>query len=786
MNATGKKRQSTKLKALLVDDDQDQIVLLSEILSQSKAADYEIYSAQSLKAAYQILNEQPVDIIILDLNLPDSKGLDTLQSLYKEFFEIPVVVITGIDDQKCQDLGLTLGAEDYIIKGCYNVADIHRSIDHAIKRHEQILIMDQKRQALSQQLDAIKSGDVDVIITNTSPSKLLRIEDSDLVAKNERLLKELEHLAHHDTLTKLPNRFHFEKSLKQILSTSLRYGHKFAVMILDLDRFKLINDSYGHDIGDDLLVQASKRMYDCLRSDDIVARLGGDEFGIILREINTTTGVEATAKKIVKMFEEPFMLGNKKACVTVSVGIACFPGAGSVTEDLIKHADIALYRVKNAGRNGFAQFQKDVEKEYVWRLEVENELHSAIENNEFSMVYQPIINLTSKKIVGMEALICWTSPQLGVISPDEFLPVAEESGLINQIGLWTMETVSSQQAKWIQKNMLLPVAIKLSPRQAMQTNLVDMFFSILEKNHAPTTLIQLEVTEAAIMSKDLEWKTTLEKFHDRGIHILVDDFGTGYSSLSQLKSLPIESIKIDISFIRNVTVSHHEMVIVKSIISLAKGLGLIVIAEGVEKEQQVQLLMDNGCDQAQGRYFCNPLSAEEFIQFYENSNKDSAAPDGDDIIHDLCLYARDIGHDFNNIYAAIKGYVGLLQHATSYENGTDKSFIEMNMLIEKTINIVQKQSKKMRVIEKERGLNQTTMLKNIMYQCRMTALELDSCISQQKDILDVLRESSDENKESYRFFERMFDLADKAHQLSTNLSNLIENVDINKAQDDKL
>ena len=752
------------VKALVVDDDEDQIIILNSILNQDEAALYELYSAATIESARAILDQQEIDVILLDLNLPDSKGLNTLRSLCDEYFEVPIVVITAIDDKNSRSIGLSSGAEDYLVKGQYDADSIQHAVMNAIERHAQVILMNRKQNELREQLESI---------IDSGQSPVYSQKDKQLASENERLLRELDHLLHHDTLTELPNRMHFELILRQTLKASRRDQNQFAIMILDIDNFKTTNDAYGHDIGDLLLKQVASRIGDAVRADDLVARLGGDEFGIILRGIESPTAVHKTAQKILSSFSDPFDLVTKKCHITISIGIACYPDGGTSSQHLIMHADIALYHVKDSGRNDFRVFEETIGDEQQQYLEIENALHFAIERGELSMVYQPKVEMITQRIIGMEALIRWNSAEHGMVPPDIFIPIAEKTGLINPIGLWIMETVTAQQKKWIQQNIKLPLAINLSPRQMIQGDLVTMLMEIINKNNIPPELIQFEVTETAIMDESWEWESTLDRLHDAHIHISIDDFGTGFSSLSRLKQLPIQSIKIDLSFIRNVTISHHEMVIVKSIISLAKGLGLTVIAEGVEKEEQAQFLIDNDCDQAQGYYYSKPLPPEKFKHYYEHSTQHQAQTTAENSVRQLCVEGRDIGHNFNNVYAAIKGYTALLQQALPNDD-MKRIFDLMKTTMDDATNAIQTLSIALQAFEENNLIGHSVCIADVVARCRVTVVQIEKSITRQKAHLIELKSMLEGDHEPRHLVDKIIELMDKANSFILDYNILLE------------
>lgn len=424
--------------------------------------------------------------------------------------------------------------------------------------------------------------------------------------------KQVEYLAFHDGLTGLPNRSLFSKLLAQSISYANRYQKKLAVLFLDLDRFKQINDTLGHDAGDDLLKEVARRLKVSLRESDVVARMGGDEFVAILPELEDENYSSQAARKILAAVAEPFTLAGQEYRVTVSVGISTYPQDGLDEQTLTKNADVAMYQAKQEGKNNFQFYSDKLNANSLERLTLESGLRHALENNEFELHYQAKRDTKSGQITGMEALLRWNHKDLGTVAPLKFIPVAEESGLIISIGKWVLKTACEQNVKWQKQGLpKLSIAVNMTARQFFDDNLLRDLKSILKQTKMEPNLLELEITESLLMrdvSKTLHILTGLK---DMGILIAIDDFGTGYSSLTTLKQFPLNTIKIDRSFIRDVAKSPGDKALTEAIIAMGRALSLTVVAQGVETKAQADFLRKKACDEFQGFYFYKPVPADE-------------------------------------------------------------------------------------------------------------------------------------------------------------------------------
>ncbi|MBV2125413.1 MAG: EAL domain-containing protein [Candidatus Thiodiazotropha sp. (ex Ctena orbiculata)] len=428
--------------------------------------------------------------------------------------------------------------------------------------------------------------------------------------------------AHYDGLTGLPNRFLAMDRLAQLLKEASRDVSKVAILFLDLDGFKRVNDTLGHETGDRLLVQAAERLQSVVREGDSVCRLGGDEFVVLLRNLGELTDARTVASSLISQFRHPFSLDERELVVTTSIGIAVYPSDGITPTELLRNADTAMYHSKEQGRNTFNFFTTEMNLNVSRMLEVEEQLHGAQERHEFSVVYQPVVELQSNRVVAAEALLRWNNPVLGTVSPDEFIPIAEQTGVILGIGRYVLQQPVENALRW--REMLdheFKIAINLSPRQFRDTTLVDYIKDLLECNGLKENALVLEVTEGVLMSGQQDIEHALSRLHNAGIRLAMDDFGTGYSSLNYLRKYPFDVLKVDRSFVNDLTVDPADCELVNASILMAHGLGLEVVAEGVETENQLSQLRDMQCEYAQGYLFSRPINVDAFTDLLQYHSK---------------------------------------------------------------------------------------------------------------------------------------------------------------------
>lgn len=425
--------------------------------------------------------------------------------------------------------------------------------------------------------------------------------------------QKIHRMAFYDTLTSLPNRALFNDRLRQMLADAEWHGQMASVMLLDLDRFKAVNDSLGHPAGDELLCEAAARLTRCVRGHNTIARLGGDEFAILLPQVRSGEELGRIAQSILELFNEPFMLEEKEVFISTSIGIAVYPDDSTGADDLIKQADSAMYFAKRSGRNNFRFYSRDLTASAVEKLSLESALRRAIERNELELYYQPKVSLVDYSVIGSEALLRWKNPLRGLVSPEQFIPITEDSGLIVEIGEWAMREACRTASEWNGPGKSLhKIAINVSARQFQSGDLVSTLCTVLEETACSPEWIELEITESLLLDEHGNALEILQAFRAKGISIAIDDFGTGYSALSYLARFPINTLKIDRSFINAITTEHIRAELVKAIISIARGFGQEVVAEGVETSEQAEFLLEHGCRFAQGYLFSKPLEKATF------------------------------------------------------------------------------------------------------------------------------------------------------------------------------
>jgi diguanylate cyclase (GGDEF)-like protein len=435
----------------------------------------------------------------------------------------------------------------------------------------------------------------------------------------------IHYLATHDGLTDLPNRVMFNQLLGMAIHTARRYQRSFAVLFIDLDRFKLINDTLGHEAGDKLLQEIARRFTGCLRDSDVVARLGGDEFVALVQETSGTEQVAAVARKILAAAIQPVVIAGQECRVTASIGICSYPDGAQDEQSLLKSADIAMYLAKEEGKNNFQFYSDQIKNQSLERLTLEGGLRRALERNEFFLNYQAKLDLRTKQVSGVEALLRWHHAELGLVPPARFIPIAEDSGLIVPIGRWVLQTACAQNVAW-QREGLPPlcIAVNLSARQFADEDLLKDVADALRQSGMRPDLLELELTESIVMQSPAAAARRLTAIKQLGVRLAIDDFGVGYLSLAQIKRFPIDTLKVDRSFIRDLAENAGDRKITEAIIAMGKSLSLTVVAEGVETREQQAFLLDHACDAMQGYYFNKPVSQDEFASFLREHGANAA------------------------------------------------------------------------------------------------------------------------------------------------------------------
>jgi len=432
------------------------------------------------------------------------------------------------------------------------------------------------------------------------------------------LTRQMAHSANHDSLTGLPNRILLSDRIDQATVLARRYGRKIAVLFLDLDRFKHVNDSLGHPVGDKLLQSIAGRLIACVRASDTVSRQGGDEFVVLLAEVDKAEDAALLAERILQSIAQPHTVGHQDLSLTTSIGIAVFPDDGEDAETLIKHADTAMYQAKEQGRRGYRFFTREMNILAVERRSIEEDLRSALERGEFVLYYQPKIDLRTGATTGAEALIRWKHSTRGIVSPDQFIPVAEDCGLILPIGNWVLREACRQTRDWLDAGLAAGnVAVNVSIVEFRDEKFLDGVFSILNETGLDPARLELELTESVLMERVDSTASVLQVLRKEGVKVAIDDFGTGYSSLSYLRKFPVDVLKIDQSFIREITSPGEDTSIVTSVINLGQNRTLRVVAEGVETLGELTFLQAHECDEAQGYYFSHPIPADDYAMLLE-------------------------------------------------------------------------------------------------------------------------------------------------------------------------
>lgn len=433
------------------------------------------------------------------------------------------------------------------------------------------------------------------------------------VSDARQMAQKMTYLAEHDYLTDLPNRLLLTDRITQAISAAKRRHSKLAILFFDIDHFKRVNDTLGHEVGDQLLKVMSKKLQMCIRASDTLSRQGGDEFVVLLPELKDDTVTAEIAQKILTAIKDPINIANHELYITASIGIAVYPDDGDSVDVLTRNADAAMYHAKNSGRNNYQFFTKEMSARVAAQLTMENSLQKAISNNELLLFYQPKVSIKTGKIIGAEALIRWMHPQWGMMMPDRFIKIAEESGLIKGIGHWVLREACTQNKKWQDAGLPeIPIAINVSVVELNHAHFTQEVIKVLLQTGLQPYNLELEVTESVAIQSEVNVIHDLNKLKEMGVRLSVDDFGTGYSSLSYLKLLPVNTIKIDKSFIRDIQIDANDAAIVTAIIKMSQSLGLTVIAEGVETQAQLEFLKSHDCDEMQGYLFSRPVPADEF------------------------------------------------------------------------------------------------------------------------------------------------------------------------------
>lgn len=567
------------MKILIADDSKTTRTLLASSL---KKLGHSIIEAENGQQAIDLFKKSRPDLIILDVIMEGLDGFECAKRIRNINSDdwIPIIFLSGAVDDENIARGINSGGDDYLTKPYSEI-----TLFAKIKAMQRISDMRNKLFELTQKLSTLSST---------------------------------------DPLTGVYNRLQFDRSVKERISFAKRYNKIMALLFIDIDRFKPINDTLGHYIGDLLLIEIANRLKGCLRLEDFLARIGGDEFGIILSNLDDDKLAGVIAKKIIVAINKPFTIAGHLINISPSVGIACFPTPQTDEENVVRNADVAMYHAKKRGRNNFQYFTPELKEQHKNEVDIENALKESLINKELYLTYHPIFDLNTKQIVSIEALLRWDNPVFGKISAEGFVPIAEELEIMNEICVWSIRAACMQGKEWLNcgyKNF--KVSVNISPVQLLSENFINTVKDILQDTHYPANMLEFEITETSALIYSKPAENLLNQIKALGTNIILDDFGTGYSSLVHLRRLPINAIKIDKSFIRDVVNDLHIAKITKSVITLGNNFGFEVIAEGIENQEQLNFLIENQCHLGQGFYLSKTLLAKEMTDLLEEAKAEA-------------------------------------------------------------------------------------------------------------------------------------------------------------------
>ncbi len=533
----------------------ENMIFLKNLVGKDENETISIESAPELKPGKDLPSD--ADILLVDICTNNESSIEVFR-WYREYTNLPVVILTDIENENLARRAVQAGAQDYLIYGRIDRFLLFHTLRNAIERNR-------------------------------------------IISSLERTRKLERYLAYHDPLTRLPNRALFFDRLVQSVAQAKRTGKSMAVLFLDLDGFKKVNDTLGHSAGDLLLMTTAERITRCIRESETAARLGGDEFGIILSEVTHERDAAIVADRIIETVNEPVQLAEREYYVKTSIGISLFPSNGNEPKSLVKNADTAMYRAKADGGQRYRFFTPDINTDLILHPVHEMNLRKALEREEFTLLFQPQIDLRSRNTVSVESLVRWNHPDIGILPPGQFIPAAEKSGIITSLGELVLKKSCAQAAQWKAASPVR-VAVNISVCQLERPDFVDTVVSVLESTNLNPQLLTLEISESSALNRTKDLINKIKIIKSMGIQFAIDDFGTGYATLSYLKYVPADLLKIDSSFLSNITANAEDAAIVKAIIAMAHSLNLQVVAEGVENEKQLAMLIQLGCDMAQGYY----------------------------------------------------------------------------------------------------------------------------------------------------------------------------------------
>jgi diguanylate cyclase (GGDEF)-like protein len=603
--------KSTSIKVLLIEDNRGDARLLELMLAQAPAMMFELALVDELSNGIGHLQTERTDVVLLDLNLPGSTGLDSLKRLLAAVPEAPaLIVLSGMTDENVAVKAVQSGAQDYLVKGQVDAPLLVRSIRYAMERS-------QAKQALREANDELERRVAQRTVELANTVAALKVE----IAERKQAEEQIRRMVHYDALTGLPNRVLLQDRLHQAINHAHRTHSRVAILFIDLDYFKNINDSLGHHVGDHLLQMAAVRLEMCLREQDNVARLGGDEFVLSLPLLNDSADAARVAQKALDTLAQPFMVEGHQLHVSSSIGISVYPEDGFDVETLMRTADTAMYHAKEMGRNNFQFFTPSLNHAVQQRLIAGTRLRQAMARDELVLHYQPQVDMKSGEIFSAEALLRWRQAGAEPIACGSFIASAEESGLIVPIGEWILRQACAQLKAWRDAGHPdLKMAVNLSPRQLEQPDFSLLIGNILKEAGIPGDALELEITEGTLMRRSEFSLATMAQLSDMGIRLSVDDFGTGYSSLAYLQRFPVHALKIDQSFVQDIGTDPNDSALITAIIAMASSLRLTVIAEGVETPEQARFLLSHECPAAQGFYYSKALPPKLFFKVLDKWN----------------------------------------------------------------------------------------------------------------------------------------------------------------------
>lgn len=598
---SAERMEPSQKNILIVDDNPNNLRYLATLLTEEG---YKVRKALTGQMALKACQSLLPDLILLDIMMPDLDGYEVCQRLKAEeqTKKIPVIFLSALDDVFDKVKAFKVGGLDYISKP-FQLEEILVRIQNQLALREAEIKINQLNAELEQR-----------VLERTRQLEIANQELIQEIVERKQLQNQLLHLALHDPLTGLPNRALFTERLERAIERAKKQPDcQFAVLFLDCDRFKVVNDSLGHLVGDELLVAIARRLEASLGEADALARLGGDEFAILLENIADISTAAQVAEGILEKLSAPFQLSRHEVFINASIGITPSHICGDKPEYLLRDADTAMYRAKALGKGRYHLFNPGMHQEALQTLQLENDLRRAVERSEFIVYYQPIVSLNTGRIAGFEALVRWQHPARGFVSPAEFIPVAEEMGLIASIDTWVLRSACHQISIWQDKKLAdasLTVSVNLSARHFLRAELIEEIDIILQKTQLNPQSLKLEITESAIMENGESARRMLQLLRERQIGVSLDDFGTGYSSLSYLHCFPVSALKIDQSFVKRMDGNPENSGLVPAIVGIARTMGMSAVAEGVETPAQLAQLRALGCDFGQGYLFSKPLASQ--------------------------------------------------------------------------------------------------------------------------------------------------------------------------------